>query len=118
MFLKMFYFFQYIKLRSWWFRRQADQRYEAWQRDRLRGFEADNSKNKKSNDVERQGQNPQPGTSGRHHQNLRPGTSRRHQKKSASFDPLDKPRREWNKAMKEEYAAKFQKWKSLGKDCF
>lgn len=100
------FYLQYIKLRSWWFRRNADKRYEKWQKERLRGFEADEEKIKKWKGKSL-AKNPGKNIEIDIPVDQRPSTSR------STGDPLAKARVEWNKAMKKEYEEKFKKWTSM-----
>jgi hypothetical protein len=93
-----FFYFQYIKFRGYWLRRQAERRYNDWQQERLRGFERDQEKIKewKGENAER----PRPNQN-----SPKPSTS----KGQRIRDPLAKARFEWNVALKKEYHEKFQK---------
>jgi len=92
----------------------AERRYENWQKDRLKGFEKE-EKSKTARKTEREDVEnnkrraslnyPTPSTSS--------GFNR-----AQSADPLAKARFEWNKALKAEYLAKFQKWTDQKKGMF
>ncbi len=95
---------QYIKLRGWWFRKAAEKRYENWQKERLRGFEREETAQKRKNiDIER---NKRPSSL----KPPTPSTSTSRQGRAQSVDPLAKARLEWNQGIKAEYRAKFEKW--------
>ncbi len=106
LFILFLTFFQYIKLRAWCFRRLAERRFDAWQEEKLRGFENNEEESKikewrGKKDLEKGARNsPRPSTS--------TGFSR-----TRPHDPLARARDEWNKGITDEYRAKFEKWSTL-----